>query len=83
MNQQSKNLYEKMVDFKRFALILLAVGVFFYLGAIIPTSKSPEDLNMMIFTSISFLTVSILFFVRFKQCQRKLLDMEDDGQEKN
>jgi hypothetical protein len=81
MKQQSENLYEKMVDFKRFALILLAVGVFFYLGAIIPTSKSPEDLNMMIFTSISFLAASILFFVQFKQCQRKLLDMEE-GQEK-
>ena len=82
MKYQSKNLYEKMVDFKRFALILLAVGVFFYLGAILPTAKSPADLNKIIFTSISFLAASILFFVKSKQCQRKLLEMEDDQEKK-
>jgi hypothetical protein len=81
MKQQSKNLYEKMVDFKRFALVLLAVGVFFYLGAILPTAKSPVDLNMMILTSISFLAASLLFFTQFTKCRRKLLEIEE-GQEK-
>ena len=82
MKQQSKNLYEKMVDFKRFATVLLAVGVFFYLGVIIPTDKSPMDLNIMILSSVSFLTVSILFFIQSKQCRLKLLKMEDSQERK-
>ncbi|MDP4154175.1 MAG: YrhC family protein, partial [Bacillota bacterium] len=32
MKNEAKQLYEKMVDLKRFAVILLAAGVFFYLG---------------------------------------------------
>ncbi|MEH7887148.1 YrhC family protein, partial [Bacillus sp. JJ1609] len=28
----AKQIYEKMVDYKQFATVLLTVGVFFYLG---------------------------------------------------
>lgn len=78
MKEQARNLYEKMVDFKRFAIILLAVGVFFYLGVIIPSeSKSEININMMMLSSLSFLAVSILFFIQSKQCQLKLMKMED------
>ncbi|MDR7000371.1 YrhC family protein [Neobacillus niacini] len=79
MKTQSKNLYEKMVDFKRFAIVLLAVGVFFYLGVIIPSgSKDPMDVNIMMLVSASFLAVSILFFSKSKLCKIKLLEMEDN-----
>ncbi|MGG3469334.1 YrhC family protein [Neobacillus pocheonensis] len=78
MKQQSKILFEKMVDFRRFALTLFAFGVFFYLGSIIPyAGKSVMDLNMMILASMSFLAVSILFFIQVKQCQLKLIELED------
>lgn len=78
MKQQTKKLYEKMVDFKRFALTLFAFGVFFYFGVIIPSEmKSVMDTNIMILLSMSFLAVSILFFIQFKQCQMKLSEMED------
>lgn len=78
MKQQSKSLYEKMVDFKRFGMVLLAIGVFFYLGVIIPSeTKNVMDLNIMILSSMSFLAASILFFTRSKQCQLKLMEMED------
>lgn len=78
MEQQSKNLLEKMVDFKRFAIALLAVGVFFYLGVIIPSiPKTEMDVNIMMLSSMSFLAVSILFFIQSKQCQLKLLNMEN------
>ncbi|MEH7012194.1 YrhC family protein [Neobacillus niacini] len=78
MDKQTKNIYEKMVDFKQFAVVLLAVGVFFFLGVIIPSdSKSEMDVNIMMISSMSFLALSILLFIQSKQCQLKLKDMED------
>lgn len=78
MDKQTRDIYEKMVDFKQFAVVLLAVGVFFYLGIIIPSDlKSEMDVNIMMISSMSFLAVAILFFIQSKQCQLKLMDMED------
>jgi hypothetical protein len=78
VEQPTKNLFEKMVDFKRFGMVLLAIGAFFYLGVIIPSeTKTAMDLNIMILSSMSFLAASILFFTRSKQCQLKLMEMED------
>ena len=81
MDKQTKSIYEKMVDFKQFAMVLLAVGVFFYLGVIIPSdSKTVMDVNIMMISSISFLAVSILLFIKSKQCQLKLMDMENSSE---
>ncbi|MFB3160627.1 YrhC family protein [Neobacillus sp. 179-C4.2 HS] len=81
MDKQSKKIYEKMVDFRQFAVVLLAVGVFFFLGVIIPSdTKSEMDVNIMMIASMSFLAVSILLFIQSKQCQMKLMDMEDGNQ---
>ncbi|WP_342432395.1 YrhC family protein [Neobacillus sp. FSL H8-0543] len=78
MKQHSKFLYDKMVDFKRFAVLLLAVGVFFYLGVIIPSeTKTEMDLNIMMLSSMSFLAVAILFFIQSKKCELKLNEMEN------
>jgi predicted MFS family arabinose efflux permease len=81
VDKQTKNIYEKMVDFRQFAVVLLAVGVFFFLGIIIPSdTKSEMDVNIMMIASMSFLAVSILLFIQSKQCQIKLMDMEDGNQ---
>jgi predicted MFS family arabinose efflux permease len=81
VDKQSKKIYEKMVDFRQFAVVLLAVGVFFFLGVIIPSdTKSEMDVNIMMIASMSFLAVSILLFIQSKQCQMKLMDMEDGNQ---
>jgi predicted MFS family arabinose efflux permease len=82
VDKQTKKIYEKMVDFKQFAVVLLAVGVFFFLGVIIPSdTKSEMDVNIMMIASMSFLAVSILLFIQYKQCQMKLMDMEDGNQQ--
>jgi hypothetical protein len=79
MKDQAKGLYEKMIDLKRFAVVLLAVGVFFYLGVIIPSdTKSEMDQNIMIIASASFIAGSLLFFIQSKQCRTKLLEYKDD-----
>jgi predicted MFS family arabinose efflux permease len=80
VDKQVKSLYEKMVDFKQFAVVLLAVGVFFFLGVIIPSdTKSEMDINIMMISSMSFLALSIFLFIQSKQCQLKLMDMEDSN----
>jgi predicted MFS family arabinose efflux permease len=81
MKNQAKQLYEKMVDLKRFAVILLAAGVFFYLGVIIPSdTKNTMDVNIMIIASTAFIAVSLLLFINEKLCREKLLAMEEDNE---
>ncbi|PLS01340.1 hypothetical protein CVD27_26080 [Neobacillus cucumis] len=74
-----KVLNEKMIDCKRFGTVLLAVGIFFYLGVIIPVdAKNELAVNTMVLSSTSFIALSILFFIQYKQCQMKLLEMDDN-----
>lgn len=81
MEQTAKQLYENMVDYKRFAVFLLAVGVFFYFGVIIPSdTKLDLTINMMMSASSLFLSGAIFFFTRSKACKNKLMDTEE-GQE--
>jgi hypothetical protein len=65
MKNQAKALFDKMTDFKRFAITLLAVGSFLYLGLIIPSAvKSDRSLNIIILSSLVFLTLSVFFFIQ-------------------
>ncbi|WP_423799153.1 YrhC family protein [Neobacillus sp. SAB-20_R2A] len=78
MKQHTQGLFDKMVDFKRFGTVLLAVGIFFFIGVIIPSdTKTEMDLNILILSSMSFLAASILFFTFSKQCEMKLRELED------
>lgn len=73
-----KMLEEKMIDFKRFAVVLLAVGSFFYLGVIIPSGgKVLTDLYIMMCSSMLFLAGSIYFFTLSKQIKTKLDDINE------
>jgi hypothetical protein len=74
MKEPTKQLYEKMEDYKRFAVILLSVGVFFYLGVIIPTgTKSEMEITSMMGACSVFLTGSIFFFAKVKAFKVRLL----------
>ncbi|WP_254778647.1 YrhC family protein [Bacillus sp. cl95] len=73
MNFEAKILSEKMADYKRFAIVLLSVGVFFYLGIILPSvTNSTSDINIMMGTSVVSLTLSIFFFFRSKHYKNLL-----------
>jgi predicted MFS family arabinose efflux permease len=81
MKNQAKQLYDKMVDLKRFAVILLAAGVFFYLGVIIPSdTKNTMDVNIMMIASTAFIAVSLLLFIHVKLCREKLIELEEDDE---
>ena len=74
----AKQLYEKMVDFKQYATILLAVGAFFYLGTIIPSeTKMMTDIYIATGASISFLAGSISFFSIAKKYRNMLIESEE------
>ncbi|MDE3839695.1 hypothetical protein C0966_10030 [Bacillus methanolicus] len=78
MNHNAKQLYEKMVDFRRFAVVLLAVGAYFYLGVVIPSeTKVMKDLYMMMAATSGSLAGSVLFFIFSNQCQTRLMEMEE------
>jgi hypothetical protein len=76
-----KKIYEKMIDYHRFATVLLAVGVFFYLGVIIPNESNTTVSQLVgLGGSILFLAGSIVFFHQSKLLRKRLEDTED-GQE--
>lgn len=78
MKHSAKLIFEKMVDYKTYGKVLLAIGSFFYLGIVIPSiSKSIMDTYIMLGTSILFLFASILSFYRSKIQYHRLLEMEE------
>jgi hypothetical protein len=77
----ARHLYEKMVDYKQFAIVMLTVGIFFYLGTILPTeSKVTTDIYIAAGASTGFLAGSILFFSIAKRYRNQLNESEE-GQE--
>jgi hypothetical protein len=76
-----KHIYEKMSDYYRFASVLLAIGVFFYLGMIIP-NDAMTTLSQLVSAggSVICLTFSTLFYYLSKKL-RKVLEETDEGQE--
>lgn len=79
--KKAKKYYEKMVDFKQYARVMLAISAFFYLGVVIPTiEKSESDLVLMMGVTTIFLAGSLLFLIQSKIYYKRLLEMEE-GQE--
>ncbi|MFJ7847303.1 YrhC family protein [Peribacillus sp. NPDC097206] len=77
-NQTASALRSKMADFKQFAITLLCVGAFFYLGTILPTTgKTNLSTNVYMGATVLFLGLSILFFLISKK-YKKILDESDD-----
>ncbi|WP_349727961.1 YrhC family protein [Peribacillus frigoritolerans] len=71
-------LRSKMVDFKQFAITLLCVGSFFYLGTILPSGdKAMIDTYVFMGATITFLCMSIVFFSLSKKYKKTLAEMDD------
>ncbi|MGE7601133.1 YrhC family protein [Peribacillus sp. NPDC097675] len=77
-NPTTTALRSKMTDFKRFAITLLCVGAFFYIGTILPTSdKTDAYTNVYMGATVLFLSLSILFFSVAKKYKRILDEIDD------
>ncbi|WHY55175.1 YrhC family protein [Peribacillus simplex] len=71
-------LRSKMVDFKQFAITLLCVGSFFYLGTILPSGdKAMIGTYVYMGATITFLGMSIVFFSLSKKYKKILAEMDD------
>ncbi|WP_442595100.1 YrhC family protein [Neobacillus sp. D3-1R] len=77
MKIEIKKVYEKMIDFHRFATVLLAVAVFLYLGVIIPKDSTQMNQLVGMGGTILFLSLSILFFFQSKKLRKRLEDTEE------
>jgi preprotein translocase subunit YajC len=81
MKIEVKNIYEKMIDFHRFASVLLGFGVFFYFGMIIPQETATTVTKLVSAGgSIISLAISILFFYLSKKLKKKLEESEEGQQ---
>ena len=79
MEKTLKTLKEQMADFRQFGIILLAAGVFFYLGVILPLpDKMPQYNEIMMMASIIFLSISIYLFMKAKNVKKKIEELEEE-----
>ncbi|WP_285868745.1 YrhC family protein [Mesobacillus maritimus] len=76
-----KKIYENMIDYRQFGMVLLAVGAFFFIGSIIPNDgQIIINQNIAVITSFVFLIMSMVFLGLSKNCRKKLIETEE-GQE--
>lgn len=73
MNNNGEKFTAKMTDYRRFAIILLCVGSFFYLGTILPSEgKTLYSTIGYLLASVLFLIASIICFLQAIKCKKQL-----------
>lgn len=76
--QKMKQYYEKMMDYKRYGIVLLCFSIFFYLGVVIPSAaKNENEIMVMMIGSIVCLLCSFCFFSSSKSYRNKLMETEE------
>ncbi|KAA0549317.1 hypothetical protein FZW96_05245 [Bacillus sp. BGMRC 2118] len=79
MDTDKKSLQDKMTDFTRFGMVLLAVSVFLFIGILIPNEgKSMIQTYVMIGTNFLILVAAFYFFQQSVKLKNKLLEMQED-----
>ncbi len=78
MDNVTKQLQAKVVDYKRFVMTLLIVSFYFYLGTLITVYLKPVQEGSMILmglTSVSIIA-SFYFLFQWKKCKTILAENE-------
>ncbi|WP_409251451.1 YrhC family protein [Bacillus sp. SCS-153A] len=79
MKNIKKNLNEKIIDYKRFAFVLVSVSVFLYLGAVLPVEeKTLLKTYVLMGGTVVMLGFSGLFFYQAAKLKKKLTDMDEE-----
>lgn len=74
-----KALKEKVVDYTRFAHVLLSLGVFMFLGVVIPDpEKGAFEVNLAMIMSVIFLAGSFFFYYKSSRINQKMLDEREE-----
>ncbi|RDI44072.1 YrhC family protein [Falsibacillus pallidus] len=76
-----KNVFNKMMDYKRFAFILMALSAFLYIGVVIPAAGKTlhKEYALMAGTLASTAFAAYFFFQSIKL--RKILNESEEGQD--
>jgi uncharacterized membrane protein YiaA len=78
MDNKKSNIAAKMHDYRRFAIILLCVGSFFYLGTILPAEgKTEYSTAGYLLASVVFLAVSIACFMQATKYKKNLVEKDE------
>lgn len=81
--KKAKSMYVKMVDFKMYGIVLLAVTGFLYLGAVMPIEgKSELGTKILLVASSGFVAVSVLFFSISRAYHKRLLKSEEGARDR-
>ncbi|MBM6619671.1 YrhC family protein [Bacillus sp. RD4P76] len=74
-----KSLQDKITDFTRFGMVLLAVSVFLFIGTLIPNEgKSMIQTYLMLGTNFILLGAAFYFFQKSVKLKNKLVEMQED-----
>ena len=80
-DKQSKELIEKIEDYKRFAFTLLSLSGFLFIGLIIPNGEGlAVEPTILLTIIIASLAVAMFFHRRSLACHKKLWDEIDSNQ---
>jgi hypothetical protein len=75
--EKAKDLQHKIIDYKRYAFILIAVSVFLYIGVLIPNEgKTSLQMVTIMGTTVLFLSVSFLLFRRVIKYKQELSEID-------
>ena len=73
-----KTLKEKMTDYTRYSMILLAVSVFLYIGvAFQHGGKEPYQIFSMMGVTVIFLALSFTFIFKARKLKKQLQEQDE------
>ncbi|WP_246940621.1 YrhC family protein [Bacillus pinisoli] len=74
-----KEIKDKITDFNRFGMVLLAVSVFLFIGVLIPSEEGREmtQMTVMMASTIVLLIASFLFFKKAVTYKKKISELEE------
>jgi predicted permease len=79
MNPNVKEIQDKVADYTRFGMVLLAVSVFMFIGVLIPNEgKGMLQLYIIMTTTLSFLGASLYFFQKVNKYKKTLSEVDEE-----
>ncbi|MBD1382062.1 YrhC family protein [Metabacillus arenae] len=73
----NKHLRERMIDFKSYAYVLLAVSVFLYIGVLIPGQTEETAKIVLMGTTALFLASAFYFFSKSIKIKKRIEESEE------
>ncbi|MBM7660736.1 putative permease [Bacillus mesophilus] len=80
MNSNVKAIQDKVTDFNRFGMVLLAVSVFMFIGVLIPSEgKEMQQTSVMMIATILFLAASFFSFKKATSYKKQLNELDGEA----